>query len=254
MSLNRHKRVNRTFPIDDNYFNTDPGQHLNQYSNEPWDNYSRDFNSLGYKSVSVINVSTSGTHDSSHYAYEEEAALPPGNSGKFHSVASFTELGKSEHYENQSEGIYVFLDDSISYVGKANWTYGAAIRLATDASAFPTQFIDSDVFRGGATEAMMVEDSNWSDYGGIIATSTDSAPDMAFRNITWDSSPGWSTHNYLLSTTGDRNYFGNNNYANFQTAQNIVPFEYDSSDVLAAGGGGGGDGGGGAAADPEAWS
>ena len=259
MALNRHKRVNRTFPISGTYFNIDPGQPLNNYSNEPWDNYSTEFNSLGYKGVNVINASSGTTYDSAHYAYEEEAALPPGNSGKFHSVASFAELGKSEHYHNQGEGIYVFLDDSISHFGKANWVYGDAIRIYTDGTGAGVRFLDSDVFRGGATEAQMVEDSTWSDFGGIIATTTDSAPDNTFRNTTWDSSPDWSTHSYLLTNTGDQNYFGNRNYANFQTAQNIVPFEYDSSEILytqaafdsASAGGGGGPV---VAADPESWS
>jgi hypothetical protein len=261
MSLNRHKRVNRTFPLSGTYFSTDPGFYLDEYSNEPWDHYSRDFNSLGYKGVNVINASSGATYDSAHYAYEEEAALPPGNSGKFHSVASFTELGNSEHIHNQSEGIFVHHNDSSEYVGKANWVYGDAIRIYTDGTGAGVRFLDSDVFRGGATEAQMVEDSTWSDFGGIIAATTDSAPDITFRTTTWDSSPDWGTHNYLLATTGDRNYFGNSNYVDFQIAQNIVPFEYDSSDILytqaafdSASAAGGGGGGGGAPADPESWS
>jgi len=262
MALNRHKRVNRTFPIKGTYFSSDPGQHLNNYSNEPWDNYSNQFNSLGYKGVSVINASSGVTYDSAQYAYEEEAALPPRKNAKLYAQVSFAPQGQETHerYYNATDGIFVYQDSTPSYVGKANWVYGDAIRIYTDGTGAGVRFLDSDVFRGGATEAQMIEDSTWYQWGGIIAATTDSAPDITFRTTTWDSSPDWSTHSYLLTNTGDRNYFGNRNYVNFQTAQNIVPFEYDSSDILytqaafdsaSAGGGGGGPV---VAADPESWS
>ena len=269
MALNRHKRVNRTFRHTGRYTGAvglgGSLQHATTPTNNAFVDYDADFNSLGFKDIKVINASSGATYDSAHNAYETEAALPPGNSGKFFAQTSFAPEGQEtyERYQNTIKGIFVFQDSTPGYVGKANWIYGDAIRIHTQGAGAGVRFIDSDVFRGGATEAQMREDSTWSDFGGIIAVTTDSAPDITFRTTTWDSSPDWSTHNYLLTNAGDMNYFGNSNYVNFRTAQNIVPFEYDSSDILytqaaldsaSAGGGGGGGSGGGAAADPESWS
>ena len=266
MALNRHKRVNRNFRHTGRYTGTiGLGGRLQEGTspaNNTFVDYGEDFNSLGFKDVRVINASSGTTYDSAHNAYEIEAGLPPRKSGKLFAQTSFDPEGQEtyERYQNTIKGIFVFQDSTPSHVGKANWVYGDAIRIYTDGTGAGVRFLDSDVFKGGATEAQMIEDSTWSDFGGIIAATTDSHPDNAFTNATWDSSPDWSTHNYLLVNTGDRNYFGNSNYVNFQTAQNIVPFEYDSSDILytqdafdsaSAGGGGGG---GGAAADPESWS
>jgi len=266
MALNRHKRVNRTFPIT---INPSTGQgvvdatQLNGYVDDIFDAYSLEFNSLGYKSITIQNTNTGATHDSAQYAYEAEAGLAPRLKGKLFASTSFAPQGQfayEGYFDKPREGIFVHQDSTPSYVGKSNWVYGDAIRIYTDGTGAGVRFLDSDVFRGGATEAQMVEDSTWSDFGGIIAATTDSAPDITFRTTTWDSSPDWSTHSYLLTNTGDQNYFGNSNYVNFKVHQDIVPFEYDSSDILytqaafdsasAAGGGGGPV----VAADPESWS
>ena len=266
MALNRHKRVNRTFPIG---IPPSTGQgvvdanQISGYIDNNFDAYSLEFNSLGYKSITIQNTSSATTHDSAQYAYETEAGLPPRKQKKLFASTSFAPQGQwayEGYFDKPIDGIFVHQDSTPSHVGKANWVYGDAIRIYTDGTGAGVRFLDSDVFRGGATEAQMVEDSTWSDFGGIIAATTDSAPDITFRTTTWDSSPDWSTHNYLLSTTGDQNYFDNSNYVDFQIAQNIVPFEYDSSDILytqdafdsaSAGGGGGGAV---VAADPESWS
>lgn len=263
--MNRHKRVSRVTPKGD-FINNNPSSidQIEDYTNSTFDHYSLNFNSLGYKPVTVQNVNISSSHDSAQYAFEQEKALPPRRKGKIHADVTFKNQLAWEHYEDghPRAGIFVFQDSTPGYVGRANWVYGDAIRIYTDGTGAGVRFLDSDVFRGGATEAQMIEDSTWSDFGGIIAATTDSHPDNAFTNATWDSSPDWSTHSYLLTNAGSQNYFGNSNYVDFQIAQNIVPFEYDSSDILytqdaldsASAAGGGGGGGGGAAADPESWS
>lgn len=251
MALKRHKRVNRI--VADNFTReSELGENaVDGYANGIFDNYNRDFNSLGYKEITIINTSTATTHDSSHYAYEVEAGLPSRRKNKFFVNTSFAPQGQFDYNHDAShpvKGIFIHQDSTPGYVGRANWIYGDAIRIYTDGTGAGVRFLDSDTFRGGATEAQMIEDSTWSDFGGIIALTTDSHPDNAFTNATWDSSPGWSTHSYLLVNTGDRNYFGNSNYVDFKIAQNIVPYEYDSSDILysqaafdsASGSGGGG--------------
>lgn len=259
--MNRHKRVNMNAPIGDRY-NNNPSSidQITGYNNSTFEDYSLNFNSLGYKSVTVQNVNISSSYDSAQYAFELEKALPPRRKGKIHADVTFRNQLAWEHYEDghPRAGIFVHQDSTPGWVGKASWVYGDAIRIYTDGTGAGVRFLDSDLFKGGATEAQMVEDSTWSDFGGIIAATTDSAPDITFRTTTWDSSPDWSTHSYILTTAGDQNYFGNSNYTNFKVHQNVVPFEYDSSEILytqaaldsaSAGGGVGG-----APADPESWS
>lgn len=265
MALNRHKRVNRTFAVTPPY-NTGWANTLDfdNYSDDIREDYSLDFNSLGYKSITIQNTSSGATYDSAHYAFEAETGLAPRLKGKLFASTSFAPQGQwayEGYFDKPKEGIFVHQDSTPSHVGKANWVYGDAIRIYTDGTGAGVRFIDSDTFRGGATEAQMVEDSTWSDFGGIIAATTDSAPDITFRTTTWDSSPDWSTHNYLLTTAGDQNYFYNSNYVNFKIHQDIVPYEYDSSEILytqaafdSASAGGGGGGGPVVAADPESWS
>lgn len=268
MALNRHKRVNRNTRLGERDTSTHDRAldttNITSYSNLIFDAYSSEFNSLGYKSVSVLNTNTSATHDSAQYAFEAEMGLAPRLKGKLFANTSFAPQGQfayEGYFDKPIDGIFVYQDSTPSHVGKANWVYGDAIRIYTDGTGAGVRFLDSDTFRGGATEAQMVEDSTWSDFGGIIAATTDSAPDNTFRITTWDSSSDWSTHNYLLTTAGDQNYFGNSNYANFKVHQDIVPYEYDSSEILytqaafdSASAGGGGGGGPVVAADPESWS
>ena len=262
MALNRPKRVNRTFVVSTSNTPADNTQ-FDGYVDDIFEDYSLEFNSLGVKPVIVINASDGAEHDSAQYAFEEEMGLAPRLKGKLFSSTSFAPQGQwayEGYFSKPIEGIFVHQDSTPSHAGKANWIYGDAIRIYSDGTGAGVRFLDSDVFKGGATEAQMREDSTWSDFGGIIAATTDSAPNNTFRTTTWDSSPDWSTHNYLLTNAGDKNYFNNSNYVNFKVHQDIVPFEYDSSDILytqaafdsaSAGGGGGG---GGAAADPESWS
>ena len=269
MASKGHKRVNRIVRLP----NHDPISLPNRGDNAGlentsnlWEHYNRNFNSLGYDHISVIAL-TSSTEDSAAFAFETEGGLPPRRKNNIFADTTFAPQGQYDYNHTASQpikGVFVHQDSTPGYAGKANWIYGDAIRIHTNGAGAGERFIDSDVFRGGATEAQMREDSTWSDFGGIIAATTDSAPDITFRTTTWDSSPDWSTHTYLMTNASNHHrtrYYPLLPSVNFRTAQNIVPFEYDSSEIQysqaafdSAEASGGGGGGGGAVADPESWS
>lgn len=135
----------------------------------------------------------------------------------------------------QYQGITVYTDSGATYLSTV-WNYGDAIRIYSDGTGAGVRFLDSDVFRGGASYQTLVKDSHWEDFGGVGAVA--SAPDSAFRHTEKDSQYSiYDSNSVILTNSGLRfNRLGLDGF-DFKIRATNIPYEFDSTPIAGAGGG-----------------
>lgn len=153
----------------------------------------------------------------------------------------------------------------------SSWLYGAAVRIYSDGTGAGVFFLDSDAngetfsryLQSGGTTQWVQYDSDWNKWGGLLASTTASAPDSDLRNTAADSD--WYYENEsILTNIGDRGknsaeYYTNGSFqgnkailyeaignfdSDFNTRNFIERGAYEDAQASAGTG----------TADPESWS
>lgn len=183
------------------------------------------------------------------------------------------DTGVNNYYRDSNTGRGSFKNYSIDLPAFINtsWLYGAAVRIYSDGTGAGVFFLDSEAngetfsryLQGGGTTQWVQYDSDWNKWGGLLASTTASAPDSDLRNTVADSD-WYNSYKNLITNTSENairtpeasvsgNKFKNRavlyepigGYDSDFTTRNFIDRDAFENEQASAGTG---------TADPESWS
>lgn len=105
--------------------------------------------------------------------------------------------GTFNYYRDSSTGRGTIKNFTVDLPAIVNtsWLYGAAVRIYSDGTGAGVYFLDSEAngetfskyLSSGGTIQWVQYDSDWNKWGGLLASTTASAPDSDLRNTVADS-------------------------------------------------------------------
>lgn len=121
------------------------------------------------------------------------------------------------HHSNRKNEQKMYAIDLPAYLN-TSWLYGAAVRIYSDGTGAGVFFLDSEAngetfsryLQSGGDVKWVQYDSDWNKWGGLLASTTPSAPDSDLRNTAADSD--WYNSNKPLLTSLT---FNNGRYRHF---------------------------------------